>query len=164
MVWWTSDRADNGFFRIHGERLSRVHLSPAHLTFCLIKVFSSVVAAWADINSASEVAAASIHPTSAGMGLGLVGGVVQKLNIGYIWMLVNCMASAAYVRRISFWWLRVYSVIIYSQVLAMRKRIKVTGFSDWETMFYNNLLSIPVLAVFSILVENWSADNLARNL
>jgi GDP-mannose transporter len=59
-------------------------------------------------------------------------------------MLMNCMASAAY-------------------VLAMRKRIKVTGFSDWETMFYNNLLSIPVLVVFSIFVEDWSSENLTRN-
>ena len=46
----------------------------------------------------------------------------------------------------------------------MRKRIKVTGFSDWDTMFYNNLLSIPVLAVFSLLVEDWGADNLNRSL
>lgn len=46
----------------------------------------------------------------------------------------------------------------------MRKRIKVTGFSDWETMFYNNVLSIPVLAVLSIFVEDWSSDNVARSL
>lgn len=46
----------------------------------------------------------------------------------------------------------------------MRKRIKVTGFSDWDTMFYNNLLSIPVLALFSLLVEDWSSENLTRSL
>lgn len=46
----------------------------------------------------------------------------------------------------------------------MRKRIKVTGFADWDTMFYNNLLSIPVLAVFSIIVEDWSIENLNLNL
>jgi GDP-mannose transporter len=46
----------------------------------------------------------------------------------------------------------------------MRKRIKVTGFRDWDSMFYNNLLSIPVLAFFSILVEDWSSANLVRNL
>lgn len=46
----------------------------------------------------------------------------------------------------------------------MRKRIRITGFSDWETMFYNNLLSIPVLTVFSIVVEDWTSDNLTRNL
>ena len=46
----------------------------------------------------------------------------------------------------------------------MRKRIKVTGFSDWDTMFYNNVLSIPVLAIASLLVEDWSTANLQRNL
>ena len=46
----------------------------------------------------------------------------------------------------------------------MRKRIKVTGFSDWDTMFYNNLLSIPVLSVFSIIAEDWGTENLQRNL
>lgn len=50
------------------------------------------------------------------------------------------------------------------QVLTMRRRIKATGFSDWDSMFYNNLLSIPVLAVFSVIAENWSAENLVRNL
>ena len=46
----------------------------------------------------------------------------------------------------------------------MRKRIKLTGFSDWDTMFYNNLLSIPVLAVASIIAEDWGYENLNRNL
>ena len=52
----------------------------------------------------------------------------------------------------------------FKKVLSMRKRIKVIGFSDWDTMFYNNLLSIPVLAVFSLLVEDWSTANLTKNL
>jgi len=30
-------------------------------------------------------------------------------------------------------------------------------------MFYNNLLTIPVLAVFSVVVEDWSSNNLSRN-
>lgn len=30
-------------------------------------------------------------------------------------------------------------------------------------MFYNNLLSIPILVVASLLVEDWSSENLARN-
>ena len=46
----------------------------------------------------------------------------------------------------------------------MRKRIKVTGFKDWDTMFYNNLLSIPVLFLSSLMVEDWSRDSLLRNL
>jgi GDP-mannose transporter len=31
-------------------------------------------------------------------------------------------------------------------------------------MFYNNFLSIPILAVFSLIVEDWSSQNLERNL
>jgi GDP-mannose transporter len=46
----------------------------------------------------------------------------------------------------------------------MRKRIKATGFSDWDSMFYNNLLSIPVLILFSLIVEDWGSDSLDRNL
>jgi hypothetical protein len=46
----------------------------------------------------------------------------------------------------------------------MRKRIKVTGFSDWDSMFYNNLLSIPVLLTFSFVIEDWGSNNLDRNL
>ena len=40
----------------------------------------------------------------------------------------------------------------------------MTGFSDWDTMFYNNLLSIPVLAIFSFIVEDWGKENLIRSL
>ena len=46
----------------------------------------------------------------------------------------------------------------------MRKRIKVTGFKDWDSMFYNNLLSIPVLITFSLLAEDWSLASFSRNL
>ena len=46
----------------------------------------------------------------------------------------------------------------------MRKRIKATGFSDWDSMFYNNLLSIPVLLTFSFVIEDWGSDSLDRNL
>lgn len=46
----------------------------------------------------------------------------------------------------------------------MRKRIKSTGFADWDTMFYNNLLSVPILAIFSIVAEDWGSENLNRNL
>lgn len=57
-----------------------------------------------------------------------------------------------------------HSLTVISQVLTMRKRIKVTGFSDWDSMFYSNLLGIPVLALLSIITEDWGAENLARNL
>jgi len=66
------------------------------------------------------------------------------LNSGYVWMALNCFASAAY-------------------VLYMRKRIKVTGFKDWDSMFYNNFLSIPVLVVASFFLEDWSTKNFNDN-
>jgi hypothetical protein len=50
------------------------------------------------------------------------------------------------------------------QVLAMRKRIKLTGFKDWDSMFYNNLLCIPILVVASVLLEDWGSTNLNLNL
>lgn len=30
-------------------------------------------------------------------------------------------------------------------------------------MFYNNLLTIPVLIVFSLIAEDWSSENLSKN-
>jgi GDP-mannose transporter len=45
----------------------------------------------------------------------------------------------------------------------MRKRIKVTGFKDWDSMYYNNLLSIPILVVASILIEDWGSESLSLN-
>jgi GDP-mannose transporter len=103
------------------------------LSFFLI-VFSSIVAGWSDIS----VAAAQAASSNAG------GNTVALINPGYFWMFANCFTNAAY-------------------VLYLRKRIKVLNFSDLDTMFYNNLLSIPVLAVASLLFEDWSAVNVAKN-
>ncbi|QMW25334.1 hypothetical protein G4B84_000579, partial [Aspergillus flavus NRRL3357] len=69
---------------------------------------------------------------------------VSTLNAGYIWMLINCLCTSSY-------------------VLGMRKRIKLTNFKDFDTMFYNNLLSIPVLVVLTGLMEDWSSANIDRN-
>lgn len=108
----------------------------------ILMVISSIIAAWSDITHALSaynvwsdvtVPVPNVAPT-----------VVGHLNSGYLWMLTNCLVTAGY-------------------VLAMRKRIKVTGFKDWDSMFYNNLLSIPVLAVFSLIVEDWSSEGIARN-
>lgn len=102
---------------------------------------------------------------SEGWGFQHLQGVVSKVNVGYFWMLVNCLTSAAYVRAVAISRLRYFCVAnIAFQVLTMRKRIKITGFSDWDSMFYNNLLSIPVLAIASLIAEDWSAANLVRNL
>ncbi|KAL8724893.1 MAG: hypothetical protein Q9181_006636 [Wetmoreana brouardii] len=100
-----------------------------------LMVLSSVIAAWADIQHALQNYGHSETEASA---------KVSSLNAGYMWMLINCLCSAAY-------------------VLGMRKRIKVTNFKDFDTMFYNNVLSIPILLVASLLFENWSSANIEIN-
>ncbi|KAL7266650.1 GDP-mannose transporter into the lumen of the Golgi [Rhizina undulata] len=100
-----------------------------------LMVLSSVVAAWADIRAAIDSYGHDATETAVAL---------STLNAGYIWMLVNCLSSASY-------------------VLGMRKRIKLTNFKDFDTMFYNNLLSIPVLLVCSFCLEDWSAANIDRN-
>ncbi|KAI9826832.1 MAG: GDP-mannose transporter into the lumen of the Golgi [Thelocarpon impressellum] len=100
-----------------------------------LMVLSSVVAAWADIQHALQSYG---HTTTE------ASSKISTLNAGYVWMMFNCFCSATY-------------------VLGMRKRIKLTNFKDFDTMFYNNLLSIPILLVCSVLLENWSAENVARN-
>jgi GDP-mannose transporter len=128
-------------------------------------VGSSVIAAWADISSTLSSLAdiAVVDPTS-GAEVPLPSGVIGSLNAGYLWMAVNCLASAAYVRLSPPCHLRFSVDSANDQVLFMRKRIKVTGFKDWDSMFYNNLLSIPVLITFSLLAEDWSLASFSRNL
>ncbi|GJN70119.1 GDP-mannose transporter into the lumen of the Golgi [Purpureocillium lilacinum] len=104
------------------------------VSFCLM-VFSSVVAAWADFSNAKSIASA---------GLKAGAPAVSTLNAGYAWMLINVFCSALY-------------------VLSMRKAIKFTNFKNWDVMFYNNLLTIPVLLVGSLVIEDWSSANLIKN-
>ncbi|CEP62955.1 GDP-mannose transporter LALA0_S06e07734g [Lachancea lanzarotensis] len=66
----------------------------------------------------------------------------QDPTAGYLWMFSNCIASALF-------------------VLVMRKRIKLTNFKDYDTMFYNNILALPVLLVSSFILEDWSAANVS---
>lgn len=125
------------------------HVTGLSLVSFFLMVGSSIIAAWSDIHNAmiAKDGGATVDPTT-GAELPLVGqagSILANLNVGYLWMGANCLFSAAY-------------------VLAMRKRIKVTGFKDWDSMFYNNLLCIPVLIVASIVVEDWGAENLSLNL
>ncbi|KAH7105808.1 UDP-galactose transporter [Auriculariales sp. MPI-PUGE-AT-0066] len=86
------------------------------------------------IAAATDTKAAPTIPGQAGPGF----------NVGYAWMFMNCIFTAA-------------------NALLMRGRMKSLGFKDSDTMYYNNLLSIPVLIVASLVVEDWSSANLARN-
>ncbi|KAI0540910.1 hypothetical protein GGR58DRAFT_92420 [Xylaria digitata] len=69
---------------------------------------------------------------------------LATLNAGYAWMGLNVFCTASY-------------------ILSMRKVIKSMNFKDWDTMFYNNLLTIPVLIVCSLVAEDWSSANLIKN-
>lgn len=74
-----------------------------------------------------------------------VNSDLSLFNVGYLWMFANCLSSALF-------------------VLVMRKRIKVTNFKDYDTMFYNNALSLPMLLFASFCVEDWSSENVKTNL
>ncbi|ORY09910.1 hypothetical protein BCR34DRAFT_363228 [Clohesyomyces aquaticus] len=100
-----------------------------------LMVVSSIIAAWADIQHAlASFGDATSEATAA----------ISTLNAGYLWMLFNCFCTATY-------------------VLGMRKRIKLTNFKDFDTMYYNNLLTIPILLVASLFVEDWSSANIGKN-
>ncbi|KAF2854393.1 UDP-galactose transporter [Plenodomus tracheiphilus IPT5] len=100
-----------------------------------LMVLSSIIAAWADIQHAlASMGQAAEANTDA----------ITTLHAGYLWMMFNCLCTATY-------------------VLGMKKRIKLTNFKDFDTMYYNNLLTIPVLLIASILVEDWSPANIQKN-
>ncbi|KAM7204022.1 GDP-mannose transporter [Naviculisporaceae sp. PSN 640] len=109
-------------------------VSPMALLSFGLMVLSSVVAAWADIQAAIDGFGPSPDSSAA----------ISTLNAGYAWMGMNVFCTAAY-------------------VLGMRKVIKKMNFKDYDTMFYNNLLTIPVLIVCSLMVEDWGSENLMKN-
>lgn len=69
---------------------------------------------------------------------------LYTMYLGYFWMFTNCFASASF-------------------VLFMRIKIKQTNFKDFDTMYYNNLLSVPVLLISTFTLEDWSYENLMQN-
>ncbi|KAI9163089.1 GDP-mannose transporter [Paramyrothecium foliicola] len=98
-----------------------------------LMVLSSMVAAWADIQYA--ISAPADDPSRPSL---------TALTSGFMWMFINVFCSAAY-------------------LLSIRKFTKMTNFSNWDIMFYNNLLTVPVLSLASLLLEDWSIQNLRNN-
>ncbi|KAG9246383.1 GDP-mannose transporter [Calycina marina] len=111
-------------------------VTPSALFSFGLMVVSSIIAAWADIQHAlyGNTTGQSVEAALA----------ISTLNAGYAWMGLNVFCTSAY-------------------VLSMRKIMKRMNFKDWDTMFYNNLLTIPVLFVCSFIFENWSSENLLLN-
>ncbi|KAJ5122893.1 GDP-mannose transporter [Penicillium atrosanguineum] len=69
---------------------------------------------------------------------------ISTLNAGYAWMGLNVFCTA-------------------SHVLGTRKFITSLNFKDWDTIFYNNMLSLPIMIICSLFTEDWSSANLAKN-
>jgi GDP-mannose transporter len=95
---------------------------------------SSVIAGWSDIKVHSLASSTSA-----------LSAELSSYNPGYLWMAANCFSSAAY-------------------VLYMRKRIKHFNFKDYDTVYYNNLLSFPVMLALSMCLEGWRSGELERTL
>ncbi|KAH6561253.1 hypothetical protein BASA50_000264 [Batrachochytrium salamandrivorans] len=55
-------------------------------------------------------------------------------TVAYGWMAMNCLTTSAF-------------------TLLMKGKLKASGFKDFDTVFYNNLLSIPTLVLFSLINE-----------
>lgn len=83
-----------------------------------LMVLSSVIAAWADIKHALDNYG---HTNSE------AAARISTLNAGYVWMMLNCFCSAAY-------------------VLGMRKRIKLTNFKDFDSKDPFSFLSVITLS------------------
>jgi GDP-mannose transporter len=82
------------------------NVTPLALLSFGLMVLSSVVAAWADIQSA----------ISGDLGTKDTSAAISTLNAGYAWMGLNVLCSASY-------------------VLGMRKVIKKMNFKDWDSKF-----------------------------
>lgn len=73
----------------------------------------------------------------------VAGSVVGGFNdlsfsgCGYFWMVLNSGSNAAY-------------------LLYMKSVIKSVGFSDFDSVFYNNILSLPILTGLSLIFEDWT--------
>jgi GDP-mannose transporter len=73
-----------------------------------LMVMSSIIAAWADIQHALS-SYGQIQDAAA-------SAAMSTLHSGYLWMMFNCLCTAAY-------------------VLGMRKRIKLTNFKDFDSEY-----------------------------
>lgn len=75
-------------------------------------------------------------------GLMVAGSVLGGFNDltfnarGYFWMALNSASNAAY-------------------LLYMKRTIKSVGFGDFDSVWYNNVLSLPVLLGLSLVFEDW---------
>ena len=73
------------------------------------------------------------------MALSSLFGALSDLHfsvVGYAWMTANAFSSAAY-------------------VLTLRRAMRKVAFKDFDTVYYGNIMSLPILVVMGLLVEDW---------
>jgi hypothetical protein len=92
MVWRARHCLDVGFVYLYGTFHDFDGISLGAQRSEPVQVISSLIAAWSDATQAS---------TSVTSGLSSMTTVVTSLNAGYVWMLANCLVSAAYVRTLT---------------------------------------------------------------
>ncbi|OMJ12171.1 GDP-mannose transporter, partial [Smittium culicis] len=77
-------------------------------------------------------------------GLMVMSSIVGAFNditfnlFGYFWMALNCFASASF-------------------VIVMRKTISAVNFKDFDTVYYNNSMTLVMFLLLSLISEPWSA-------
>lgn len=96
-----------------------------------LMVLSSIIAAWADIQHALQNYG---HETE------VASAKVSTLNSGYMWMMFNCVCSAAY-------------------VLGMRKRIKLTNFKDFDSKKVKSLDCHLLIFTYSHVLQQCSINS-----
>lgn len=143
-------------------------VSPLTLASFGLMVSSSVLAAWADFHHVAVAVPGALRDASA----------AASLSAGYAWMGTNVLCSALYVlsmrKAIKATNLRNWD----GQSPFPRRRRALCrppppppkkALADpadplgAPVMFYNNLLTVPVLVLASLIIEDWSAANLHAN-
>jgi len=115
-----------------------------HLTVAMLTVFKNVTiiyVALGEQNFFSSKITGLMWLSFAMMVLGSLIGGINDLSYspkGYFWMALNSASNAAY-------------------LLYMKGTIKSVGFSDFDSVFYNNILSLPILLGLSLIFEDWTS-------
>jgi GDP-mannose transporter len=82
----------------------------------------------------SSVVAGYADVTSSKASRSASGSGSVSILLSYSWMLLNCLSTAAL-------------------TLTIRSTQRKVNFTDFDTVYYNNMISIPMLLIMSLLCE-----------
>jgi GDP-mannose transporter len=114
-----------------------------YLTVAMFTVFKNLTIIVVALGEQHFFASKITPLTWAAFGLMVTGSIVGGFNdlkfnaLGYTWMMLNSASSAAY-------------------LLYMKRTIKFVSFADFDSSFYSNVISLPILVILSLIFENWS--------